>query len=67
MTRTEAARLAHYMSGAGREREDIELSAAISWSLEVILFYGVTGELPSRAQLGAVIANILVGPVPARP
>lgn len=36
------------------------------WSLGVILFYGVTGELPFQgAQLGAVIANILVGPVPS--
>ncbi|WP_437524706.1 protein kinase [Sorangium sp. So ce726] len=56
----------HYMSPEQvRGEKDIDQRSDL-WSLGVILFYGVTGELPFQgAQLGAVIANILVGPVPS--
>ncbi|WP_437981253.1 protein kinase domain-containing protein [Sorangium sp. So ce117] len=56
----------HYMSPEQvRGEKDIDQRSDL-WSLGVILFYGVTGELPFQgAQLGAVIANILVGQVPS--
>ncbi|WP_437943250.1 protein kinase [Sorangium sp. So ce281] len=56
----------HYMSPEQvRGEKDIDQRSDL-WSLGVILFYGITGELPFQgAQLGAVIASILVGPVPS--
>ncbi|WP_437587364.1 protein kinase domain-containing protein [Sorangium sp. So ce1000] len=56
----------HYMSPEQvRGDKDIDQRSDL-WSLGVILFYGVTGELPFQGdQLGAVIANILVAPLPS--
>ncbi|WP_437777008.1 protein kinase domain-containing protein [Sorangium sp. So ce1097] len=56
----------HYMSPEQvRGEKDVDQRSDL-WSLGVILFYAVTGELPFQGdQLGAVIANILVAPLPS--
>ncbi|KYG10530.1 hypothetical protein BE21_11405 [Sorangium cellulosum] len=56
----------HYMSPEQvRGEKDVDQRSDL-WSLGVILFCAVTGELPFQGdQLGAVIANILVAPVPS--
>ncbi|WP_437731792.1 protein kinase domain-containing protein [Sorangium sp. So ce1335] len=56
----------HYMSPEQvRGEKDVDPRSDL-WSLGVILFYAVTGELPFQGdQLGAVIANILVAPLPS--
>ncbi|WP_437809411.1 protein kinase domain-containing protein [Sorangium sp. So ce1078] len=56
----------HYMSPEQvRGEKDVDRRSDL-WSLGVILFCAVTGELPFQGdQLGAVIANILVAPVPS--
>ncbi len=56
----------HYMSPEQvRGEKDVDQRSDL-WSLGVILFCAVTGELPFQGeQLGAVIANILVTPVPS--
>ncbi|WP_437753582.1 serine/threonine-protein kinase [Sorangium sp. So ce1389] len=56
----------HYMSPEQvRGEKDIDRRSDL-WSLGVILFCAVTGELPFQGdQLGAVIANILVAPLPS--
>lgn len=56
----------HYMSPEQvRGEKDVDQRSDL-WSLAVILFYAVTGELPFQGdQLGAVIANILVAPLPS--
>lgn len=56
----------HYMSPEQvRGEKDVDQRSDL-WSLGVILFYAVTGELPFQGdQLGAVIANILVTPLPS--
>ncbi|HTN91349.1 MAG TPA: protein kinase [Sorangium sp.] len=56
----------HYMSPEQvRGEKDIDQRSDL-WSLGVILFCAVTGELPFQGdQLGAVIANILVAPLPS--
>ncbi|XYH95455.1 serine/threonine-protein kinase [Sorangium sp. So ce1128] len=54
----------HYMSPEQvRGEKDVDRRSDL-WSLGVILFCAVTGELPFQGdQLGAVIANILVAPL----
>ncbi|WP_437659156.1 serine/threonine-protein kinase [Sorangium sp. So ce1182] len=56
----------HYMSPEQvRGEKDVDRRSDL-WSLGVILFCAVTGELPFQGdQLGAVIANILVAPLPS--
>ncbi|WP_437597646.1 serine/threonine-protein kinase [Sorangium sp. So ce590] len=56
----------HYMSPEQvRGEKDVDQRSDL-WSLGVILFCAVTGELPFQGeQLGAVIANILVTPMPS--
>ncbi|WP_437722179.1 protein kinase domain-containing protein [Sorangium sp. So ce861] len=56
----------HYMSPEQvRGEKDVDQRSDL-WSLGVILFCAVTGELPFQGdQLGAVIANILVAPLPS--
>ncbi|XXT17095.1 serine/threonine-protein kinase [Sorangium sp. So ce429] len=56
----------HYMSPEQvRGEKDIDRRSDL-WSLGVILFCAVTGVLPFQGdQLGAVIANILVAPLPS--
>ncbi|WP_437925250.1 serine/threonine-protein kinase [Sorangium sp. So ce291] len=56
----------HYMSPEQvRGEKDVDRRSDL-WSLAVILFCAVTGELPFQGdQLGAVIANILVAPLPS--
>ncbi|XXX74531.1 serine/threonine-protein kinase [Sorangium sp. So ce134] len=56
----------HYMSPEQvRGEKDVDQRSDL-WSLGVILFCAVTGELPFQGdQLGAVIANILTAPLPS--
>ncbi|MGK3985936.1 serine/threonine-protein kinase [Sorangium sp. So ce136] len=56
----------HYMSPEQvRGEKDVDRRSDL-WSLGVILFCAVTGALPFQGdQLGAVIANILVAPLPS--
>ncbi|WP_437502228.1 serine/threonine-protein kinase [Sorangium sp. So ce1099] len=56
----------HYMSPEQvRGEKDVDRRSDL-WSLGVILFCAVTGVLPFQGdQLGAVIANILVAPLPS--